>query len=308
MVLKQVTVEELIKELACEAPRLGEAYVLMNEVINFNDMGYSMRSNAEDAAYALGYEVSFFEDEFTCEKIREAYALINQRLGETLDDMCDYVISNMDVVKSYVCEYGETKVIEALSCIKTNVESHNQADKAKKLDVLIEDINNMPISQLVTIKKMMRDYMFKVDEDLFGLQTNDFRTTGSIIDDFMVICNKGFSEYDYAAVINRSMSGGAAKHISIAILFSCEKNSNIAKVDFFAHREKYISERAVGYGPFVGDFGNITVDLNVPEKAKIDICNKLNESMIRLLEFCKEHPEVDTIMQLNEEAVNFGKL
>ena len=317
--LKNIKSKQLLKKLQVKNHKLGDAFLILDDTIHQYDMSYDIIETAESIACCyLNYSINLYpcndDDDLSSEQIKELMALMYQKICKTnpdsmLDSSIKYIMENKDVIYD-VLAYDENdlnKFLNAMEEIKKFYIKNNKNKYAEKLNRFTNKLRKIPVKQLTMIKEVMREYMFYVDKDLFGMQSNDCGTVGTTVDSYMISLNKEYAKYDYAACIERNKTD-KPNSAKIAILFKCNPKSNIVSIDFKMYRSQYVSENCISYGKFVGDLGNIKVDISDENKMQTDICNELNKHMARLLDFLKEHPEADSNVKINEVPIIYGKI
>ena len=300
---------------------LGEAFRHLDAVINMHDMGFSWTEVAENLASDLGYDLNISpwdNEDLEYDELSRLVALLYQKNCNSKD--CWLV----DAAIEYITEHGDTiydglayggdeeqdSLLKDLNVIlRFEEKKEAKPENIEALKTLIKRLEEAPGKQLKVIKGVMQDYMFHVDLNLFGGQTNSCRTVGYTVDSYMRELNPKYKDYQYAAGIDRGMSGGLMHRLEIESLFRCDKDSNVVTVDFKLHKSRHTSESCVSFGDFIADLSSITInitdDKEVIQKA---ICDELNKDIKKVFKFLEEHPEEDGVTGLGGTAKYYGQL
>lgn len=301
---------------------LGEAFRHVDAIIHSRDMGFSWEEVAENLASDLDYDLNirhWDDEDLEYDDLSRLVVLLYQKTCNSKDPNCWLVDEAIEYIMEYEdgiydeLAYGGGEEQESLIKDLNLILGFEQKKGAKPenieaLKTLIKRLEEAPGKQLKVIKGVMQDYMFHVDPNLFGGQTNDCRTVGYTVDSYMRELNPKYKDYQYTAGIDRGMSGGLMHRLEIESLFRCDKDSDVVTVDFKLHKSKHSSE-SVSFGDFIADLSSITInitdDKEVIQKA---ICDELNKNIKKVFKFLETHPEEDGITGLNEKAKYYGQL
>ena len=126
----------------------------------------------------------------------------------------------------------ETELYKALKEIRNLI--HEESEHLLEVtDNLLLAIEHMPLARMKFIHRAMQDYMFHVDETLFGVQSNDYGTIVKCTDQYDA---DEFKNYVMKAGIRQNIAGGTV-NLPILVLFSCdEKDESLIHVDFKLER------------------------------------------------------------------------
>lgn len=322
------------KDFTKEQLAAGKALAYIERVICFDDMCYSLETSINEITDITecdeipDYNSAVMSTEEGEHILALAYAkAISIDTGYVIG-CAGYFLENNDDAFCNAMLYEdsdvptETKLYKSLQEIRMLV--HDQSEHLLELtDNLLLRIEHMPLMRMKFIHRAMQDYMFHVDEELFGVQSNDFGTIVKCVDRYDL---DEFHGYVMKAGIYQNLTDGT-NNLPILILFSCdEEDESLIHVDFKLERLRYavsmkkpinVIVHAGTAGTFTSfDFKmhcakhstpcNDTCVCNTDAPAfQSRICNILERCERKLLELKEKDPAVNRILECNDPIRDF---
>ena len=304
--------EGLEKEYEGKDMEIGKAcsfiHYLCQYLLNFE---YEESEELSCLASQVGYDIEsglYLDDdedplvgEDEVNKLRELlYQKASEVNPEAIFDLAQHIEQYENVIETALIAATEderTRFKNVLLTLMKFFEEHNAPGDAKK--ALLEQsawYDQFKPKQCEAIRNIMANYMFKVDKELFGQQSNTSWTAGSPVTQWDVCEDKALNDYAYVAHINRHMNGGFLSTSDIAILFKCD-DSMVSQVELKLYRRCLSGNGCtVDGGMFVGDITKFGVDLEKADEAQSKICSELNKAILKVKKLIEEHPEADKLI------------
>ncbi len=236
----------------------------------------------------------------------------------TTDYSLECVVSN-ELLEDEADSVAETKLFKALSTFYKFSDSYETSSIIKEigirtktfwhydvLDSAIKMASKFELKKAKLMKDVLSDYMFYVDENLFGTQTNSFGTVGHIIEWDMLLEPASYFGYDMMASISPNVVS-PMHNLRFVIAVSLKNNSSRISINIYNAFTQYVSPTCVNCSGLGVRFTNITYDITNDydkdrEILQKLICKALNKCYIKAEKCASKHSDFARILDIGEKV------
>lgn len=296
------------KDLTEEQLAAGRALAYIERVFSSGDMCYSLEESINnitditDCHDAPEYDKDTMTEDEGWEILAKMYAYAISISEEYVTSITGYfVIADADVFYDAMLYEDtdtatDTKIYKAMKEIAGVITSDILSERISEI---LTHMEHMPLARLKFIKRAMDGYMFSVDEDLFGVQTNSAGTVVSLTE----------NGNSMAGRITQNIAGGTT-NLPIRVLLVCDPDDeSVIHVLFELERIRFTSDKcncvtSAGSAGIFTQFDYTLRGTKLDEPAlQSRICDTLEKCQLKLSALAEKCPDMNRILKPDEPAV-----